>query len=342
MDELEKYETRDLLPLLEYIHIPGDFLLTTFVTGTENHDSNKIEIDIERNGKKMAPFSAPVREGVIVTKEGFQTLTHTVPYIKMKTPFTAQEAMRRRAGSTVYDGTTPQAYISKEMSKVLKSLDTMIFRREEWMLAQGIQTGVVPIEGEGLSYVIDFQMKATHLPVLTGGDTWDETTSDIQDDLTTWADVIYDDSGRNADMAILGRSASKTMLRNEEFKGALDRRRIQRGEINVRRLPKGVKFFGDDAESGLSLWGYTEKFYDTGSQQFVDLINPKKVVVAATGARVTRHYGAIQNVRTNFIGPRWPFSWITDDPGVQWVSLESAPLVAPHEIDAFLCATVLP
>lgn len=338
---MDIYKTKDLLSALEYVHVPGDFLLTTLVTGTENHDTDIIEIDIERNGKKMAPFVSPMREGVVVTREGFQTKTHKIPYIKLKTKHTAQEALRRRAGSTVYQGATPAQFISKEVGKDLKKLDNMIFRREEWMLAQGIQTGIVPVIGEGVSYAIDFDMKATHKPVLTSTDVWDNAAADIQGDLDTWATLVYDDSGMTATGAILGSAAARAMLNSNEFNASLDRRRIDRGEIKPERLPKGVKYYGFDRESGLDLWGYSEKFYDDASGTMMPLIDPKNVIVFAAGARVERHYGMIQNVETDFIGPRWPDNWVEKDPSVHWLSLESAPLVAPHQIDCFLCAKVL-
>lgn len=338
---IDLYKTRDLLDALEYIHVPGDFLLSTFVTGTETHDTDTIDIDIERNGKKMAPFVNPVREGQVVTKEGYQTRTHKIPYIKLKTKTTAQEALKRRAGRTMYNGQTPQSYANQEMGKSLSKLDQMIFRREEWMLAQALQTGKVLVSGEGVGeYQIDFGMKASHLPVLTGTDLWSDAGADIQADLADWADLVYEDSGRTATDAIIGREAAKAMLRNDSFIGALDRRRIDRGEIMIERLPKGVKYYGFDRESGLDLWGYTEKF-DDGQGNTGSLIDEKKVVVIARGARCERHYGAIQNVETDFIGPRWPDNWITKDPSVHWVSLESAPLVAFHEIDAVVCAQVL-
>ena len=336
------YQTREMLQALEQIHVPGDFLLTTVVNPTaEYHKTNTIDIDVVRNGKKMAPFVSPVREGKVITKEGFSTRTHTIPYTKMKTPTTAQEALQRMAGATIYNGQTAKQFADREMGKSLAKLDQMIFRREEWMAAQALQTGAITVEGEGVSYVIDFGMAASHKPTLTGVDLWSATTATIQSDLADWADKVYDDSGLNADIAILGREAARAMLANETFQGSLDRRKIDRGEIMIQRLPKGVKYYGFDRESGLDLYGYTEKYYDEGTSTFKPLIDDKKVIVCSTQARFTRHYGAIQNIEADFIGPRWPDNWVTKDPSVHWVSLESAPLVALHQPDAVVCATVL-
>lgn len=342
MATIDLYETRDMLAVLEQTHEPGDFLLTRFVNSSpEFHPTNKIDIDIIRNGKKMAPFVSPLREGVIIESEGFSTRTHTIPYIKMKMRTTAQEFLKRNPGQTMYGGMTAKSHADKKAGKDIKNLDEMIFRREEWMAAQNIQTGQIVIKGEGIDYVIDVGMRPSHLPVLGAGFRWNESTADIQDDFNTLANLCYDDSGLNADIALCGRTAAKEMLRNESFIGALDRRRIDRGEISVKRLPKGVRYYGFDRESGLDIYGYTEQYWDETGQQFVDLIDPKKIVVGSTSARFTRHYGAIQNVETDHMGPRWPDNWVTKDPSVHWISLESAPIVVLHQPDAYACMTVL-
>lgn len=336
------YKTRDMLSALEQISVPGDFILTNFVTDTENHTTDTIEIDIIKHGKKMAPFVNPVREGIVVLKDRFQTRSHKLPYIKLKQPTTAQEVLYRMPGDTVYSGgETAGQFAARSMGKTLAELDTMIFRREEWMACQMIQTGTALIKGEGVEYQIDVGMNPTHLPTLTAGDRWSETTAEIQADLALWADLIYNDSGLNATDAIIGRDAAKAIFANPTFIGALDRRRIDRGEIMIERLPKGVKYYGFDRESGLDLWGYTENFWDDATSTFVDLIDPKKVVILNRSLYFTRHYGLIQNVEATFVGPRFPDNWITKDPSAHWVSLESAPAVILHQPDGVVCATVL-
>lgn len=339
---IDLFKTRDMLKVLEQTHTPGDFLLTNFVSPVpEFHDTNKIDIDVVKNGKKMAPFVSPIREGMVLTKEGFNTRTHTIPYTKVKRPTTAQQALNRAPGTTVYNGQSPLDFANREMGKTINEIDQMIFRLEEKMAADALQTGKIQVVGEGVSYEIDFGMAASHLVTLAGADLWSAATAEINNDLTVWADLIYDDSGINASDVILGKTAAKNMLGNAAFIGALDRRRIDRGEINVRRLPKGVKYYGTDRESGLDIWGYTEQYYDTGTSSFKPLIDDKKVVVIGGGLRFTRHYGAIQNIKTNFVGPRYPSNWFTDDPAEHWVMLESAPLIALHQPDAVVCATVL-
>ena len=342
MATIDLYKTRDMLEPLEYSHVPGGFLLTTFVNGVETHNTETIDIDIERNGKKMASFVSPVREGVVVTKEGFETRTHKIPYLKQKRPFTAQEALMRQPGNTVYQGQTPRSFADMEMGKTLAEFDQMFFRREEWMAAQAMQTGKVVIDGEGVSYEVDFGMKAGHLPVLSGTAQWTGADAAIRDNLADWAEIVFDDSGIDPTDAILGKDAARAMMANEDFVSALDTRRVDLGQIDVRKLPNGVRYWGFDKTSGLDLWEYTEKYYDEAADEMKYLIDPKKVVLASQGLRFTRHYGPIQDVETNFIGARYPSNWVEGgQTKTMWVGLQSAPLVALHQIDGVLCAQVI-
>jgi hypothetical protein len=338
---IDAYKTRDMLKVLEQTHEPGDFLLSTFVSEVEVHDTDTVDIDIVRHGKKMAPFVSPVREGMIVTHQGFETRTIKIPYTKMKSPITAQHALSRRPGMTVYNGQTAKSMADEIAGKKITELDQMIFRLEEKMAAEALQTGKVVVSGEGIGYEIDFGMKATHLPTLLTTAIWDESTAEIQSDLKGWADLVYRDSGLNATDCIMGATAASTFLNSSDIGTALDRRRIDRGEILVERLPKGVIYYGFDRESGLNIWGYNEQWYDEANAVMKPLIDDKKVVVLSRGMRFTRHYGAIQNVEVDFMGPRYPSSWVTKDPSALWVMLESAPLLALHQPDAVVCATVL-
>jgi hypothetical protein len=342
MADISLYTTRDMLDVLEQIHVPGDFLLTNFVDPVaEEHTTDTIDIDVVKHGKKMAPFVSPVREGVVITKEGMQTRTHRIPYTKMKDSITAQMALNRLPGDTIYSGRTAGDHAAREMGRILANFDQMIFRREEFMAAQALQTGKVLVSGEGVSYEIDFGMDASHLDTRTGTDAWDDDGAAIQSDLAEWADLVYDDSGLNATDAILGALAAKEMMANATFNGSLDRRLIDRGEIKIERLPLGVKYYGFDRESGLDIWGYEEEYYDEGTSTEKELIDPKKVIVLSRNLRFTRHYGAIQNIKVDFVGPRFPSNWFTDDPAEHWVMLESAPLVALHQPDGVVCATVM-
>jgi len=341
---VDMYKTRNMLDVLKQIHIPGDFLLKTFVTAKKFHSTRTVDIDIVRMGKKMAPFVSPVVEGKVITKKGFTTKTHTLPYIKIKRPFSPEDALERLPGLTMYESQTAQAYIAKELGETLKEFDDMIFRREEYMAATMLQTGKVIVEGDGLSYEIDVGMAASHLPVLLTTDRWSEATATIQADLKAWGLKVYRDSGLTATRAILGSDAAAAMLSNDAFIGSLDTRRVDRGLIDISKLDKGVIYYGFDKESGLDLYGYNEQFFeedDTDASDGTELIDPKKVIVASTQLRMTQHYGLISEVKVNFVGPRYPKVWVTEDPSVQWIMLQSSPAVINHQPDGVVCATVM-
>lgn len=335
------YKTRDMLDVLEQIHVPGDFLLSTFVNATEQHLTDTLDIDIVRKGKKMAPFARPVAEGVVIEKEGYQTRTHKIPYITMKSEFNGQESLNRMPGDTIYQGQSAGSYADQMMGTQLAEFNDMIFRREEWMLAQCLQTGMIQIKGKGVNYAIDTGMRTDHLPTLAGTSRWDQVDADVTGDIDSWATKVYLDSGLMANICIMGADALRAALNNDKFKSDLDTRRIELGSIDPRRLPNGVKYIGTLNEAGVDVYAYVEQYFDEDTDTYKDLIDPSKVIVASTEIMAKRHYGLIQSPRVSAAVARYPRNWFTEDPEVMWVSVQSAPLAINHQPDGVLCATVI-
>ena len=65
----------------------------------------------------------------------------------------------------------------------------MIVRREEWMAATAIFTGQIPIIGEGLNEVIDFDFTNKET-IVSAEKKWDADTSDPLGDLERWREAV--------------------------------------------------------------------------------------------------------------------------------------------------------
>lgn len=70
------------------------------------------------------------------------------------------------------------------------------------------------------------------------------------------------------------------------------------------------------------------------------MIPDDAIILASTRARTVRAYGAIQDVRAIESGSveaqYYPKSWVEEDPSARMVMIQTAPLVIPIQIDAFL------
>lgn len=342
---VDLFSTRTLLSALEYMKKPTTFLLDLFFTVEEPVDSDTIDIDIVRNGEKMATFVSPIVEGKVVKNEGFTTHSIKAPYLKEKMLLTPKDLMVREPGTTIYgprDGLEQRK--QRNLAKKLRIMLDRFTRREEWMASKGLTTGKVTVVGEGVpSREIDFDMKATHLPVNLDTSRWSDTTnSDPIEDLKTWAQLIFEDSDRVPDKCVMGKTALNLFLNHPKVKEVLDNRRMVMGDVKPGLQENGAQKIADWFDPNLEIWTYSGKYIDPSDGVTKNALMPDKgALLGSSAARCERHYAKIQDLEAGDAVVRYfPKSWPVKDPSGQWIMVQSAPLPAPHEIDAFVYATV--
>lgn len=347
-DTVNLYDLRTMLRALEQRKPPKTFFLDTFFPSTDVHDTDTVDIDIIKGKRRMAPFVNPRLQGKMVERRGYTTRTYKPPYLKPKTTITTDEIMKRMPGQTIYGGNmSPAERASQQLGKDMAELEDMIIRREEWMAATGITSGQVRVIGEGIDDTISFGMEATHLPTLSGTSLWSaSTTATPIDDLRAWKRIVLQDSGIAPTDVVMGVDAYDAFLACDQIsdkdKSLFDFLRLSLGQIEPRALPNGTTYVGRITELGLDLWVH-EDWYISDFDDSVEesMMPPKKVLMGSRTARTTRHYGAIQDLEVNAALKRFPKTWTEKDPSARFLLVQSAPLMVPHQVDAFLCATVL-
>lgn len=339
------FETRVMLAMLEQMKPVRTFLLDTFFPTIETSNAKNVDIDIVKGKRRLAPFVAPVVEGKVIDHNGYTTRSYTPPYVKPKMITTAQDFLNRAAGEHIYQSSQNAGQrAATQLGKDLSEMENMITRREEWMAASLVQTGSVSVVGDGVNDTIDFGMDASHLITLAGVDLWsDKTNSTPLEDLRTWRRLIVKDSGITPAVVVMGSDAVNAFLAHPDVRTQLDNRRIDLGLIKPEQMPSGATYWGFLRDVAMDLWSYDEWYYDEDTSTEKPMIDEKKVVIGATNARTARHYGAIQDVEADLLAsvPRFPKTWVEKDPSLRVLMVQSAPLVAMHQVDAFACATVL-
>lgn len=338
---MDLFDTRTMLAALEQMLPAQSFLLDTFFRITETSQTRYVDIDVIKGKRRLAPFVNPRLEGKMVEKRVYQTFTYAPPYIKPKMITTAEEILKRQPGETIYSGNMgPMQRAQQQLGKDLAELDEMILRREEWMAAQALQTGKIPVVGEGVDDEIDFLMATNHLVTLSGTSLWSNAASKPIEDLEDWAERIIQDSGLTVDTIIMGKNAARAFINNADVQKKLDMLKFQMVTVAPQKIRPGVRYIGT-VDSVADIWVYHDWYYDDVSQTEKPLIDPNKVILGSTQARCIRHYGAIQDLDAVGAVPRFPKSWESKDPSGRFLLLQSAPLPAPHQIDGFVCAKVL-
>ncbi len=349
---IDIFDTRTMLDVVDQMKRSSTFLRDTFFPGERQFDTASVDVDIVKGKRRLAPFVNPLAEGKVVERLGFTTNTLKPGYIKPKFVTTAEDLLKRTPGEVLYaGGRTPEMRAQEQLAKDLGELYDMITRREEWMAAQALNGGVVAmtVKGETADQVVtvDFQMAGTHKITLTLTDRWSDSASDPLADLATWARLCRQDSGLSPSDVLLGTDAAETFIKHAKVKDELNNRRIDTGQIKPENFPDGVAYLGRIDRPGISvdLWTYDEWFVDEDTGLEGPAIAADKVIMGLRRAQNTKLFGAIQDMEAFASGlvavKRFPKSWITKDPSVRWLMMQSAPLMALNQPDAFVVATVL-
>ncbi len=321
--------------------------LRKFFKSQEPIPTFEYEIDRETKGKRVAPCVSRIQGGKVVDKEGFQTLAGKLPTFKPKMVDVAEEMFKRQAGESPYSGKTPQERSLDKLADELVELGQMHDRREEMMSAMALTTGKVLCKGEGFDETYDFQMLPTHLVQLAGNARWSEsTTSKPLANLRAWSRLISNDSNGAADTAILGTGALDMFLDSVDVRGTgavrglFDSERIDLGNIDPRTMPGGVVYLGYVKELGISLYSYNQKYFSEIENAEVPYIPSNSVVVFDSRADLRFLYGPINDFNSLVPVPRFPRSWTPEEGNLRYVSVESACLAAPLDINAIVSAKV--
>jgi hypothetical protein len=340
---IDLYETRTMLAALEQMLPPKSFLRNTFFSAVETSTTEHVDIDIMKGKRRLAPFVSPKKEGKMVERIGYTTRTYKPPYVKPKMVTNSGDFLKRDVGQVLY-GAADSAFsrAAKQVGRDLRELDEIITRREEWMAAQLLQTGQVDIIGDGVNETIDFGMDASHIITLSGTDLWSDTTNATPlEDLRAWRRLIMQDSGRTPTDVVMGYEAIDAFLAHPKVQASLDTRRIDLGTIDPAQFGSGVLYYGRIKDVNVDLWVYDEWYIHDATSVETPMLDPTKIIMGDRTARTARHYGAIQDLKANAAVPRFPKSWEEEDPSVRFIMLQSAPLLALHQVDAFACVKVL-
>jgi hypothetical protein len=355
---IDIFDTRTMLEAIEQFKRPKSFLRDTFFPAATPVETETVDVDIFKGKRRMAPFCSPLSEGKLVENLGFSTSSIKPGYIKPFKITTAADLLKRSIGQTLYaGGQTIEQRASIKLGADLADLMDMIDRREEWMAAQALDTGSITmtIKGETADKIVtvDFLMDATHKVTLAGAALWDAGTSDPIADLQAWASKIRQDSGINPTRVILGTSAAAAFIKNPKIlgdansRGLLDNRRIQMGEINPQMLPGGVSYVGhiNAPQLDIDIYTYEDWFLDETTGVETPMVPAKKVWMGSDQTACRTLYAVIQDMEAIEEGSaavkRFPKSWVPKNPSARHLMVQSAPLVALLQPDAFVSAQVL-
>lgn len=330
----DTYSTDTLLGVVDGLKVAVPALLGRYFGSIVIDDSEEIHFDVISKTRRLAPFVHPKVAGKIVKNEGFTTKTFKPAYVKDKREFDPSKALKRAPGEPIGGNMSAQERRDLALANSLTDQQDMLNRRLEVMAVEALRLGQVTVTGDEYpTVVVDFGRDATLAPAaLAGTDVWDNAASAPLTDLRTLMLLTLQKSGVAARDVIMGWSALAAFLDHASVKGRLDTRNITGNTAaTIATFEEGLTFIG--VVDGFNIWTYAGWYVDdTGTE--VEIFPAKEVVMASPGVQGVQAFGAIKDASALFAVRSFSKMWIDDDPGVEWLLTQSAPLVVPTRVNA--------
>jgi hypothetical protein len=329
------YATRTMVPyVLSQPGVPS-FLRDRLFTNVRTFDSQKIDVDVVKKGRDVPVYCKGIEGGNLVEHDGFVSLNYEPPYLHEYKLLKPSDLRFREYGENVYNYTPPAQQLGEKMNEDFADLDTRFNRLEELQAVEVATTGkLAPKDKDGNALPeIDFQMQASHKPVLTGTDAWSDPSvkkNKIIDTMDGWnVDLLVKDGNKSVGLIVMGRAARRAFMSKmdpDNETSGFNSIRATRGEIAPGSLANGVSYIGRFAElNDAPIYCYAEWYRDPWDHAIKPLFPENMVLMVSANIRCDRNYGFIENMYALRGIPRFP--WTYTDPKGKGVEthLESAP-----------------
>ena len=346
------YEPRTMMGVIRKLPPVHTFFRSTFFFHEKTFVTKSVDMDYKKGARKLAPFVSREIGGKVVPNTGYTTETYTPPFIAPDKVTTIDDILDRQPGESLYSGRTPAQRAVIQMSEDFTDLREMILRREEWMCAQAMLTGKIVVLGEGVKDTIDFRF--TNLLDISkdakrkwkGG-----TAQNKYADLKAWHEKVQKEGFTNCNVCIMASDVVTEFLVDEQIQKLLDVKNYALAVIKPTQKENNVTYIGTIHELGLDLYQYNEWYVDDWTDQAnpveLPMVPAGTLMMASTNARFSMYYGAIHmlNQRTEkwetVAGKYVPDTFIKKRPDRRFLSLQSAPVPVPHEVDSWITVKVM-
>ena len=332
-------DTRQLVGIRKQLPKFEAFFLNMFFPAQINFETESIAFDKVTEDVVLAPFVHPMVAGKANRKVGGVTSTFTPAYVKPTDNLTSKQVLKRLPGED-FDGE-----MSVAQRRALAKADTLsnqeksITYREEWMAVQAVVNGTVVVEGEDYeSQVVDFgRSNANNITLLTAAkwDTVDADTYDPAPIIEGWAALTSGVAG----LLIFDTGGWSKFSSFKSVKDAIKRDSGSKSSLELTpQLEKVVQYKGNYGDYICVV--YKGKFKKNAGAAEENYMPTGHLVIAPMRGDGVRCYGAIQDAKANDSGivatSRFPKNWFTDDPCIEWLQTQSAPLMVLPDPDAFV------
>lgn len=349
-NEISIFEPRTMGKVVTRMPQVFTFFRTTFFKNVQTFTTKSVDVDFKKGNRALAPFVHRKIGGKTIPNSGYQTKTYTPPLVAPNKITTVDDLLNRQPGESIYSGKSPAERAVEKLVQDFTELNEMIVRREEWMAAQAIFTGTIPVLGDGINEVIDFSFTNTET-ISQAAKKWGADTADPIADLKRWRKQVQKTGFVNCNICVMADDVATAFINNPKVQKLLDTKGYDLAVIKPKELPNGVTYIGTLHAEGLDIYTYNEWYLDDWTNpeapEQKPIVPDGTLALLSTTANYSMYYGAVtllDEATKNFVtveGARVPDSWIERNPSRRFLQLDSNPLPIPHEVDSWFVAKVL-
>jgi hypothetical protein len=339
------------------------FLSGFFQSPAENfHSSEEVELDIVRCDEDIAVAIQDLSTGYRMNSEDLYTNKGFKPPIfKEALPLNSFDLIKRMPGQNPFESPDFRANLILRMFNGMTKIERKIRRSIELQASQVLQTGVVTLtDSAGVAlYTLDYKPKASHFP--TAGTSWATATGAQKiADISALAEVIRNDGLTDPDQLIMGIDAFENFISDTAIQARFDIRRIDLGTISPLQVRGGGGNYRGIVEIGnyrFDVWTYGGRYTNPSDGVKTQFIDPGKIIVRSSTARLDATFGAIPNIGSMVGGqatgllPELPGrlsnaaggidlytnAWLSNDGEQLFGGVGARPLMIPTAIDTYGC-----
>lgn len=332
------YTTREMMEAIDQTPPVRTFLQRTFFPGDQTHVSEKVEFDVRKGKRVMAPFVSPRIGGKVITRQGFHTNSFSTPKLAPERPLTIDDISSRAIGESVYSQRTPEERENELLSKDMTDLEEAIARRKEWMCRQVLYEGKIDVvdEEDGVDIQIDFGF--TNIIMLGGDEDWALATVNPLPVLRDTRKKIIKATGKAPDIMIFASDVIETFITNPFIEKAMNVLNMKNVVIEPRVVDPALTFYGRIAELDMDIYTYDEWFLnDEGEDEAV--IPAGTVLMGHSDGEGQVEYGAVTQMEdkkfVTYEGRLVPKQYADEKNEVKMLRMTSRPLPRPFDVDSW-------
>jgi hypothetical protein len=337
------YDLVTLLDVMRVQKVSQPPFWSQFFPSQINFETPTIAFDkVYGDDRRLAPFVAPNVQGRPQRMDGYETLSFAPAYVKIKDVVDPYMFIERTAGEALGVGSYSldqrrQAVIAE----LLRRAKVKFANRNEWLCARAIIDAEVTISGEDYPATnVDFRRNASLTGTLLTTARWSQVTGDPLSDLKAMRQNVNSLSGARINVHVFGADAWDKFAARVDLKELMNKN-YGGTTTNVTLISDGYegmeymgRIAGLNGAGAIDAWVNTSKYVDdTGAEQFY--LDQNTVVGVSTQVQGVRCFGAIRDKAAAY-KPLEIFAknWDNEDPSVEYLLTQSAPLMVPKQPDA--------